>query len=309
MGGQRQACPSVRPPSTTGANRAPPPRHVARGVVAGRDFAPGRGCQFNHPAPPTPGRPPPPCHVARGVVAVRAFAPGRGCQFNHPAPPTPGRPPPPCHVARGVVAVRAFAPGRGCQFNHPAPPTPGRLHHRATLQGVSSRSAPSRQAAAASSTTRRHRHRAGPHHRATLQGVSSRAVTSRQAAAASSTTQHHRRRAGPHHRATLQGVSSRSAHSRQAPAARSEPLRLPGLNSGPATRVPPARADRRRPHWCPHASLGIGVRQPGSSGCMALLRAPPPRQQTAARARGRGGKKPDPTLVVTGSTCKGGPVR
>ena len=150
-----------RPRRTTDAV----PGHRHRPTLQGVSSRSAQSQQAAPAGPPTPHhrrrpRSPPPSHVARGVVAVRTDTPGRACRPAHPAPPTPS--PVTTTVPRCKGCRRA--PRSHARPRLPARPprttdaVPGH-RHRPTLQGVSSRSAQTRQAAPPGPAAPHHRRR------------------------------------------------------------------------------------------------------------------------------------------------------
>ena len=158
-------------------NRPPPPSHVARGVAAVRAVTPNRACRIGHTAPPTPSpvtatvprskgccgprshnRPRLPARPPRTTDAVpghrhRPTLQGVSSRPAQTRQAAPASPPTPHHGAPGPTTPPTVLPP-----SPPLPPLPGH-RHRPTLQGVSSRSAQTRQAALPGPAKPHHRRR------------------------------------------------------------------------------------------------------------------------------------------------------
>ena len=141
----------------TGHHHRPTLQGVSPRSAQSRQTAPAGSATPHHRRRP---RSPPPSHVPRGVIAVRAVTTARACRPAHTAPPTPS--PVTATVPRCKGCCRG--PHRHARPRLPARPRrttrtgPGH-RHRPTLQGVSLRSAQTRQAAPAGSANPHHRRR------------------------------------------------------------------------------------------------------------------------------------------------------
>ena len=181
--GSLRAPHAARPPGTPHHRRqpaAPPPCHVARGVIADLAIAP------TPPAgPPTrtigaSPRLPPPCHVARGVIADLAIA------------PTPPAGPPTPHHRRRLAATTTVPRCKGCHRRPCDCTNPARRsatpHHRrqpaatATVPRCKECHRRPRDCTnpPACPTTRTTGAGLAPHHRLALHGVAARSPPPRQ---------------------------------------------------------------------------------------------------------------------------------